>query len=283
MSPAEPFEAASLILARDGSSGPLIYMVRRHPRSAFMANAHVFVGGRLDPADVEPEVQRRCSGLSAEQAAGRLGTDGARAIGLYVAAIRECFEEAGVLLADDPLPPPEELAEMRRRLAAKEASFAALLAERSLALALDRLRYLDRWCTPEVEPRRYDTRFFVCRAPEAQRPTCDPHETTSGEWLSAEDALERNRRHELVLPPPTLTLLERLRGKRSVQEILDAAPDAPMPCTTPRLLPGERPVLLLPGDHRFDDPSSPAGPEHYVVLRDGQWSRVCKQEAEPEQ
>jgi 8-oxo-dGTP pyrophosphatase MutT (NUDIX family) len=282
MPPAPALDAASLLLLRDGLAGPQVYMVRRHSRSPFLPNAHVFVGGRLDGVDLAPELQACCRGRSAADAAARLELDGPRAVGLYVAAIRECFEEAGVLLAcseqsgDAPLPPTAALEAMRRRLVDEDAPLAALLAEHGLVLPLDRLRYLDRWLTPEIEPRRYDTRFFVCRAPEEQQPSWDTHEMSAGGWLTVEDALQRNLRRELMLAPPTLTLLERLRGQRSVQEILAVAPDAPVPCTLPRLLSGaEQPVLLLLGDHRYDDATSAAGPEHYVVLHDGRWERVC--------
>jgi 8-oxo-dGTP pyrophosphatase MutT (NUDIX family) len=278
----KPHDAASLLVLRDTSAGPEVYMMRRHPSSRFMANALVFVGGRLDAADAAPEMVARCSGLSPEEAARRLGMspgEVARAMGLHVAAIRECFEECGLLLAEREGGEPtssDERDELRGELLDGRSTFAALCERHGLQLPVAELRFFDRWVTPAAEPRRFDARFFVCRAPEAQTASADPREATLGAWFSAEEALLANRERRELLAPPTLTILERLRRSTTVAEILAGASRGNVPVTEPRPLPGAVPLtLLLPGDHRYHDLASTAGPEHYVTLEDGRWRRVC--------
>jgi len=277
----KPHDAASLLVLRDSPAGPEVYMVRRHPSSRFMANALVFVGGRIDAADGAPEMLERCSGLAPEEAARRLGMapgEGAEAAGLHVAAIRECLEECGLLLADrvddEPLSDAER-DELRAELLDGRVSFAGLCQRRRLRLPLADLRFIARWVTPEEETRRFDARFFACRAPGGQTASVDPREATLGVWLSADEALRANRERRELLAPPTLTILERLRRFSTVAELLSATPRE-VTVTQPRVLPGAVPLtLLLPGDHRFQDLASPEGPEHYVVLEAGHWRRVC--------
>ena len=273
-----PRDAASLLLLRDTADGVQVYMVRRHGRSRFMANAHVFPGGRLDPEDCAPLLEPLCGGLTDQRAAARLGLEDADlARGLHVAALRETFEEAGVLLARGAGPDAAmdmlaaDLSRQRDRLNAGAITFAAMLQEQRLVLDLGGLKYLDRWITPEFEPRRYDARFFVGRAPEDQQASHDPVETTAGQWCTVSHLLQGNRRGELFLAPPTLCILEGLATCRSVEQVLEGAPDEPVPPTMPRpLLRGSSELtLLLPGDHRYDDPESSAGPTNCAVLRDG--------------
>lgn len=271
-SPALARDASSLVLLRDSDQGVDVYMVRRHGRSRFMANAHVFPGGRLDDADCARKLDARCAGLTGQQAARRLGLDDTDlARGLYVAALRETFEEAGVLLARPNLS-AADLEGLRRRLNAGEVSFEAALGARGLTLALDDLKYLDHWITPEFEPRRYDARFFVGRAPADQVASHDPVETTAGHWSTVAALLEGNRSRELFLAPPTLVILEGLAGHRTVDEALVDAPDRPMPPTMPRPLLGQEVrelTLMLPGDHCYDDSASTSGPLNRTVLREG--------------
>ncbi len=247
-------------------------MVRRHGRSRFMANAHVFPGGRLDEADCAPDLVDRCAGLDGQQAARCMGLDDPdRARGLYVAALRETFEEAGVLLARPP-PAATRLTAQREQLNAGELSFAAMLQQQSLTLALDQLRYLDHWITPEFEPRRYDARFFVGRAPAGQAASHDPVETSAGQWSTVPALLEGNRLQDLFLAPPTLVILEGLADFASVDEALAAAPNHPVPSTTPRPLMGKdvrELTLMFPGDRCYEDPSRTEGPLNRAVLRDG--------------
>jgi 8-oxo-dGTP pyrophosphatase MutT (NUDIX family) len=251
-------------------------MVRRHPGSPFMPGALVFLGGGIDDDDASPEIAPLVRGLDEERAARTLGLppeQRQRALVHYVAAVREGFEEGG-LLCTCPSLGPGPLAELRAARAAGHAGLSALLRERGLLLDLGGLRYLDHWLTPEVESRRYDARFFVARAPAGQDAEADPRETSSGDWLTIEEALSGHLDGCHALPPPTLVILERLRGLASVDALLAAAPDAPVSCTMPRLLlaPGSTEVtLLLPADARYHEPATVGGPEDVVVLVNGRW------------
>lgn len=244
-----------------------------------MANAHVFPGGRLDAADCAPELEQRCGGLTGEVAARRLDMEDADvARGLYVATVRETFEEAGVLLAKpaEANAPAPDLPGLRRRLNAGEITLALLLEEQDLVLDLGGLRYLDHWITPEFEPRRYDARFFVGQAPADQEASHDRVETTAGQWLTVARLLDDNRRGALFLAPPTLCILEGLAAHRQTDDALAAAPDQPVRPTQPRplLKNAKELTLLLPGDHRYEDQDSAAGAVDCVVLREGAFQHL---------
>jgi 8-oxo-dGTP pyrophosphatase MutT (NUDIX family) len=272
-----PVDAASLLLLRDSSDGPQVYMVRRHRTNTFLANALVFVGGRRDDADSSSDLISLCSGLDEDTLAARLGIDdGDRARGLYVAAIRECFEEAGILLARGARGLPTDLERQRARLNSGNTSFARVLRDLGLQLPLDRLRHLDHWITPEFEHRRFDTYFFICRCPQDQQPNPDPKETSLGSWFSVKQVLAENRMNRARLFPPTLVILENLAEHTTVQQALDAAADAPVHPVMPRpLMSRTEPLtLLLPGDHRYDNPDSSEGSVHCVILKQEHWERV---------
>lgn len=266
--PVVPRDAATVILLREEEPrGFSVFMVRRHDKAGFMAGAYVFPGGTLDREDASLSLLSRVVGRGSSDAARALGEDdGERALALHVAALRETFEEAGVLLADDVQ--PDTLDEARRRLLAKEISFEALVEELGLELRGDALTPLSRWVTPEVEPRRYDARFFLALAPSAQRAAHDRIEVTAGAWLAPSEALARGARGEIQLPPPTLRTLEGLaRFDRADEVIADAASRAP-PLVDPVFRDfGTSWALTLPGD-----PEHPRrervleGPTRFVLI-----------------
>lgn len=277
---ASPRLASTVLIVRDGATGPEIFMVRRHQESRFMANAMVFVGGRTDELDADPAFWSFESGVSVPEAAKRIGVakfGPTRSI--YAAAVRETFEESGVLLARDKhgvLVSAEGLAPLREALNTDEVSFGDLLAKRKLTAAFSELRYLAHWITPEFEPRRYDTYFFACRMPPGQQASYDERETTAGDWYRVDDVLEANKRADVLLAPPTLCVLEDLAGCKDADALLARASDTPTAPVMPRALTVNADVvtLLLPGDHRYDDQTSSSGREHYVALRDGRWQRA---------
>ncbi|HXT36954.1 MAG TPA: NUDIX domain-containing protein [Chloroflexota bacterium] len=191
--PVIPRPAAAVTLLRDGVSGTLeVCMVRRHGKSAFMPSVYVFPGGAL--SDQDRETERRpgsCAPLTALSILP-LGE------GFYAAAIRECFEEAGVLLAR-PTNGPDgwprerrpELDEHRRALNEGRTQLSAVLAAEGLVASTDRMGHWSHWITPEGFPRRFDTHFFLARLPDNQEIVHDPHETTEGVWVTPGDALAR--------------------------------------------------------------------------------------------
>jgi 8-oxo-dGTP pyrophosphatase MutT (NUDIX family) len=216
----KPLRAAStLILLRDSDTGPQVLMLKRHGLSEVLAGAFVFPGGKLDAPDAElmdsPHLDEAAPVLHARLGEHDIGT--ALAVGLYVAALRETFEESGLLLAED-------LAETRAQEAlarlASGMAFNTLLAEMGLRLRVGALAPWSRWVTPpDSANKRFDTRFFVARAPEGLA-RHDERETTEARWVQARPALQSYWDGELMLAPPQIMTLAHLarhgtRGQRT--------------------------------------------------------------------
>jgi 8-oxo-dGTP pyrophosphatase MutT (NUDIX family) len=206
--PPTPQEAAAIILTRDGPAGLEALLLQRHPKSRFSPGAFAFPGGRLEAVDSAPGVVARCRGLGRTEAARRLRDvqPPERAVGIWVAALRELFEEAGMLLAYGPDEWPvsaaflEGVRAQRTRCREDSAAFGRLLVERDLTLATDRVAYWAHWITPEERPIRYDTRFFVAAAWADQVVEPDGLEMVAAQWIRPDDALVRHEARELVLP-----------------------------------------------------------------------------------
>jgi 8-oxo-dGTP pyrophosphatase MutT (NUDIX family) len=277
--PAKPRDSATVLLLRERSRGFEIYMVRRHGRSAFMANAHVFPGGTVDDQDGEAALWERTRGRTGPEAARALGEgDPHRALSLHCTAVRETFEEAGVLLGEGPADPPR-LAAARQALL-DGGTFLSVLAQLGACLEIDRLVPHSRWITPTVEPRRYDARFFLAMAPPDQTAEHDRVETTAGLWISPGEALAQERQGRIQLAPPTMRTLEALADHGSAAAAVRAAAERVPPTIEPRFqqLDGQL-VLCLPGDpeHPIEEPALP-GPTR-MVLEDGRWwSRSADQD-----
>ncbi|MBX3148019.1 MAG: NUDIX hydrolase [Gemmatimonadales bacterium] len=249
--------AATILLLRDAAVGVEVFMVRRNPSSAFVGGAYVFPGGRVDVLDaIDPG---RCSGLDARTADQRLGVAG-QGLAFHVAAVRECFEEAGVLLAYDrqgnllDFSAPEADAHyrsLRDRLNAGTLSFGALLEQEDLTLALDRLAYLSHWITPMGEPRRFDTRFFAAEAPANQVAAHDDWELTDSDWVRPDEATERARKREWQIILPTMANLRAIADHPSAAEAVSWArrQRLPLPAILPKVYQGR---LVLPGDEDYD-------------------------------
>jgi len=219
-------------------------MLRRNLGASFAAGAHVFPGGSVDEADRDPEFESLCRGRTDAEASATLGlAEGG--LSFWVAAVRECFEEAGVVLAypptaregvepGDPVGSPamldasdpavrERFAAHRDALNAGTDRFVDVCGAEGLELATDVLHYISRWITPGFMPKRFDTRFFVCAAPPGQVALHDDGETIATVWLRPADALDAGRRGELDLLPPTIANLETVGRFATTAELLDAA------------------------------------------------------------
>lgn len=267
---ATPVAAATVILLRDGPTGLEIFLVQRHHRTQFMGGATVFPGGKLDPADATPSVLRRVEGLDEASACARLGeSTGPEALALHVAAIRETFEESGVLLAksDRAL----DLDRMRTTLE-KPDTFVGLVEDNDLTLLGELLVPLSRWVTPAVEKRRFDARFFITAVPADTRAAHDEKETIAGAWLRADEAIRRHHEAAIDLPPPTLRTLELLLPFARAEEAVDAARRVAPPLVRPvfRDLNGQW-VLALPGDPEHPETEAVlAGPTRFSA-REARW------------
>lgn len=252
-----PRLAATVILVRDGEGGVEVFMEERHIRSDFVGGAYVFPGGAVDPDDRVPE--ELCAGRTDRSASQLLGIEHG-GLAYFVAAIRECFEEAGVLLAYDrsgalldfgDAAQEARFREWRDRLNASSATLLDLARAEGLRLATDRIHYWGHWITPEGQPRRYDTRFFLAEAPANQTATHDDWELTASAWVAPAEALERARRHEWMIIFPTLwNLRELARFERAAAASAWAAEESrPRPLFVPRVT-GER--VVLPGDDGYE-------------------------------
>jgi len=291
---ARPADSATLILLRASTGAePEVLLVARHENSRAFGGAHVFPGGLVDRDDAAQELhQTLAPRLSATGAATILGEDIApeAALAFWVAAIRELFEEAGILLAAVDGSPlrltdpglRERFSTHRRALLDGTLSFNELVAHERLELLVDELRYFSRWITPSNAPRRYDARFFVAPAPADQVPLHDDRETTAAEWLSPRAALARAAAGSLVLTPPTARTLDELHELGTRDHILAAARNRKVTPILPKLVQiGDRMGMLYPGDVDYDRtetggsvPADREGPLNRAVMEDGGWRRL---------
>jgi len=231
--------AATVMLLRETSDvGVEVFMMRRTTKAAFAGGMYVFPGGAVDAEDSSYEI----------------------------AAIRECFEEAGVLLARtatgvtvrfDDLVSHDRFTTYRHAVHAGERSMTSVLMAENMAAQSDELLWVAHWVTPFGEVRRFDTRFFVVAMPDDQTPLHDDKETVGSLWVTPLDALNRAQAGELLMLPPTIANLEFLATYSSVDEIIEAARKIGTP---PKLLPkvkwrddGRIEALLMPGDAGYND------------------------------
>jgi 8-oxo-dGTP pyrophosphatase MutT (NUDIX family) len=247
---ASPRHAATVVLLRDAAAGPEVYLLRRAGTMAFAAGMHVFPGGSVDPRD--GETATAWSGPAAAQWAAWLGCDEPLARALVCAAVRETFEESGVLLAGPHAgdmvadTTGDDLERDRLSLLDRSLSMAEMLSRRGLVLRSDLLRPWAHWITPEFEPKRFDTRFFVAAVPTGQRPRDVSGEADDTVWLPVAEAVARHDAGGLAMLPPTIVALREISVFGSVAEVL-AAPREVRP-VLPRLArDGDRLWLQLEG------------------------------------
>jgi len=257
-------DAATVIVVRDGDDGAMqVCMLGRNLESEFTRGAYVFPGGAVDEEDRHADLEPICEGRSDPEASALLGIESG-GLAFWVAAVRECFEEAGLLLAygeDGKLVRLEEhddvetFAAHRRAVDSGERRLAEVCAEEGLRLAVDAIHYFSHWITPEGQPRRYDTRFFVARAPEAQEALHDEVETIASAWITPADALARFEAGDLELMPPTMVTLRQIgRFERADDLLAAAAATTDIPVMEPRVVKDQGGIrILLPGDPGFED------------------------------
>jgi 8-oxo-dGTP pyrophosphatase MutT (NUDIX family) len=256
LTPVVPKRAATVMLLRDTDGFPAVHMLRRRASMAFAGGAYAYPGGGVDPRDHDRTI--RWAGPTRAWWADRLGVDETSAQAIVCAAVRETYEEAGVLLAG---PTPETVVgdttgtdweADRASLVARDLSFAEFLDRRGLVLRSDLLGAWTRWITPEFEPRRYDTWFFVAALPEGQRTRNASTEADRTVWIRPSEAAAAYDKGELLMMPPTVATLRQLVPYATAADALRAAPDRDL---TPvlaraRLEEGEV-VLSWPGHDEF--------------------------------
>lgn len=247
-SPVPTRDASTVVLLREGANGLEVYLLRRQSSMAFAAGMYVFPGGRVDPRDADEAIA--WWGPPPGAWAARLGVPEPLARELVAAAVRETFEESGVLLAGES--PTSVVADVsgddweadRLALESRELSFADLLQRRGLVLRTDLLAAWTHWITPEFEPRRFDTRFFVAALPPGQRTRDIFGEADRVAWMPPAEAVAAVDSGAMAMLPPTYVTCSDLAGFASPAAVLAAAPTRAIAPILPRLvLDGDEPLL----------------------------------------
>jgi 8-oxo-dGTP pyrophosphatase MutT (NUDIX family) len=244
MNAAHPKPAATTILVRPRGSQAEILLLKRGERARFMPNAHVFPGGALDPQDESAEAFELCRGLSDEEASARLRLP-SNGLRYFIAAVREAFEECGLLMAYDSRGElvdlrswdESRLRDTRLQLSAGRLSLAALCHSNGWRLAVDKLAFFSHWITPPGR-LRFDTRFFLSLAPPSQHASLVGDEMSEMVWCTAQEALSEHAGGRLLLMFPTRAILKDIAGLKDIDELLELA-------SRPRQIDAITPVLPL--------------------------------------
>jgi len=284
--PARP--ASTVVLLRPAVEGVEVFLVRRHDNVAFMGGAHVFPGGRVDPSDYVSDTHV----LDGDADPRMRDRTAAEAVAFQVAAVRELFEEAGILLARPDryvskgdgrgaivsidADASNRFGRYRRALLDGSLTLGDMLRRERLHVALDALGLFAHWVTPVVETRRFDTYFFLALAPDSQDAAHDDRETTHGMWIRPADALQQCLRGELALPPPTWTTLRALSRAGTVVEAWLWAKAQRVARVQPcfqQNADGTR-LVMLPGDPMCPAVEGFEAEEKRFVLENGRWRPV---------
>jgi 8-oxo-dGTP pyrophosphatase MutT (NUDIX family) len=260
--------AATVIMLRDGGGGLEVFLLKRHGLSDVLGGAFVFPGGKVDAADARLDMSAHLDQpLSAlHTALNEADIDALTAASLYVAAVREVFEESGILFAQDAT---SEHAEHATRLMREGQAFDEVLTHMQLRLNTRSLAPWSRWITPvkpSVMSKRFDTRFFVAAVPTGQVATHDNHEATESVWLQPRVALEQHRDGLIELAPPQIMSLVHLSRHANAQSVLAEAIGRKPPVVQPEPFDqdGVR-TICYPGDprHSIAEPAFP-GPSRLM-------------------
>ena len=250
--------ACTVVLLRDGPGRLEVLVLRRAQTAAFLGGAYVFPGGAVDDGDSDGRVLARMRGLSDSQCSAQLSTS-RDALRFWATAVRECFEESGVLIARDTsgaLLKPNRmamLADARRALHAGTLTFADFLDHEGLFIHTDDFVYVDHWITPAGRPRRFDTRFFWARTPPEHRESADELETVELEWVAPTQALARADAGTIQLPFATRHMLRDLARWVTVTDALENARSrGPIETKRPVVAQGARgPIVFRNGDAAY--------------------------------
>jgi len=304
-----PKKAATVILLREKNpEGFDVFLLKRHEKSSFMGGNFVYPGGRVDRSDGSTEIGARSKGMTFEEARRILGGtfSAEESFAYWIAALRELFEEAGVLLAYDQEGKPLELRNQddrerfrhyRELLQNRKISISGVAEKENLLFALDQLHYYAHWITPEARSERFDTLFFITRYPDGQEANHDRKETTAGAWLTPRKALEENLTGDVILSPPTLKTLEDLSRFRSIADIFRSLRTEDIQPILPILTKiSDHALLVFPWDPEYQifqkgqipspvhhgHPSQGGDNTTRLLMTEGRWLPYCRTLSEPE-
>jgi 8-oxo-dGTP pyrophosphatase MutT (NUDIX family) len=241
-----PRPAATIVLLREGDAGLQVLLLERQKSSGFVPGAWVFPGGRVDSHDADASLVERLGGITGAQASRRLGLAEQAdppALAFYVAAIREAFEETGILVARDAEGRPArgaiqdaEVERVREELLQNDDLFPAVLDRLGVRMDCASVEYIAHWITPVVEPRRYDTRFFAAAVPAGVDAVPNEREMTRALWVTPADALRLNLEGQLPMVFPTIKTLQSLAGFATPTDALAAFRGRVIATILPRLV-----------------------------------------------
>ena len=298
-----PKKAATVIVLRDKKpEGFDVFLLKRHEKSSFMGGNYVYPGGRVDRDDGSVELCSLSKGMTLEGAQRHFGGifSQEESFAHWIAAIRELFEEAGVLLAYDQRgnllqlrdrDEREKFLHYRELLQKGKISIGEMAQKENLVLALDQLHYYAHWITPEARPERFDTRFFLARYPSGQEASHDQKETTAGIWLTPRNALEENLKGDVILSPPTLKTLEDLSRFKSIDEVFNSQRKEDIRPILPILTKvTSGPLIIFPWDPEYEifqkgeipspvnhgRPSQPGDNTTRVLMKENRWLPYCR-------
>lgn len=264
LAPAQARPAATVLLLRDAMSGMEVYLLRRRASMAFAGGMHAFPGGVVDPRDADDDALS-WAGPSPAEWAVLLGASEPVARGFVCAAVRETFEESGVLLGSRSdgrslAPAGPAWDRDRQAIADRRLALSGLLERRGIAVGSDLLRPWAHWVTPRFEPRRYDTWFFLAALPAGQRARDVSGEADRATWTRPRDAIAADEAGQVTMLPPTWAVLDELAIYDTVADALAAADGRAIETITPGWVDdGSEITLVLPGEAAFpgDDPGEP--------------------------
>ena len=282
---AVPRESATVILVRSNQAGSWeVFLARRNRDSSFMAEAYVFPGGQVAAADTDAQLNGHISipdhfNPQALLQDDRLSPETAQSF--FICAIRETFEEAGVLIARtssghsinfNSNQENERFTAYRRELNAGTLTIHDIAEKESLLFPLETLIPYAHWITPEIMPKRFRTFFFLVKLPEEQKTTTDCSELTDSLWATPRDILKMHYSKKILLMPPTLKTLDELAAFARIDELFTAARDRVIYPVMPQ--PGDK-ILKLPHDPeysiaKYKQPERPDEPSR-IVMTDGIW------------
>lgn len=245
---AEPKPAATVVLMRDGDDGLEVLLLKRHRSAGFVPGAYVFPGGRIDAADADERLV----------AIGPVPEHSAVAAHFWFGAVREVFEETGVLLARNAAgawapdaSSSEAMEAWREKLMGDATTLLEIVTAEALRVELDEVAYFAHWITPEPEPRRYDTRFFAAALPAGRVIRPDAREMVDAIWVAPAEALERFNAGRLPMVFPTVRTLQDLAHYESVADALHALRSKPVAPIQPRLVRTDGGVgIVIDGEER---------------------------------
>ena len=269
--------ADTVILVRpSASAGWKLFLVRRHQKQSFMAGAYVFPGGQVEKSDKSPALEsyiKKNPDFKPARILQENELPEKDALGFFIAAIRETFEEVGILLGGSPSGDfisfhdkdvRAQYNEYRRRLYASEITLSEIAREEGILFFPEVLVPYAHWITPDFEKMRFDTRFFLAKLPPEQRPVADATELTESLWVTPENALQMHRRKEIMLMPPTFKTIEELSVFASIDELFMACAQKEIYPILPQLS-GD--FILLPHDPEYSLAGYKKSPDVNIASR----------------